>query len=217
MVSFRIPRDPTRIGPVHATPRGLYASLPLIENGSKDRCGAGMYNQRPGRWEDSRPAGMPQPQPRCFVDRDDALWSHRTRVMRGRIPMRVHLVNPSDHFIWYGGHHSSVVVCPGGSDARAGGRPILVDESLEQIVPESIAAEILLASACIRAMLYVATRLAGLARERGAWVVYGGIHATLYPGRGLGIRTSSRRGKGRWRRRVGQGVADCLPRSEQNL
>ena len=30
-------------------------------------------------------------------------------------------------------------------------------------------------------MRCAATKSAGIARERGAWVVFGGIHATLYP------------------------------------
>ena len=73
-----------------------------------------------------------------------------------------------------------MVICPGGGHTRSRGDPILVDESLEQIVPESISREILSASAFTPAMLCVATRWAAW-RGRGAWVIYGGIHARPFP------------------------------------
>jgi hypothetical protein len=56
-----------------------------------------------------------------------------------------------------------------------------VDESIEQIIPESIEA-----GAIVGISVHTGNALRGyevgrIARERGAWVVYGGIHATLFP------------------------------------
>ena len=58
---------------------------------------------------------------------------------------------------------------------------MLVDESLEKIVPESI-----LPNDIVGISVHTGNALRGyevgrMARKRGAWVVYGGIHATLFP------------------------------------
>ena len=74
-----------------------------------------------------------------------------------------------------------MAVCTGGRNPRVAGDPILIDESLEQIVPESIQAGESSASASTPATPCVAMQVGRMARERGAWVVYGGIHATLFP------------------------------------
>jgi radical SAM superfamily enzyme YgiQ (UPF0313 family) len=62
----------------------------------------------------------------------------------------------------------------------AAGDPILVDESLEPIVPETI-----MSGDIVGISVHTGNALRGyavgrMARERGAWVIYGGIHATLY-------------------------------------
>ena len=59
--------------------------------------------------------------------------------------------------------------------------PILVDESLEPIVPESIAAGDIVGISVHTGNALRGYAVGRMARERGAWVVYGGIHATLYP------------------------------------
>jgi radical SAM superfamily enzyme YgiQ (UPF0313 family) len=95
--------------------------------------------------------------------------------------MRVHLVNPSDNSF------GTAVITPrwlfvlAAATPRAVGDPILVDESLEQIVPESI-----LPGDIVGISVHTGNALRGyevgrMARARGAWVVYGGIHATLFP------------------------------------
>jgi len=95
--------------------------------------------------------------------------------------MSVHLVNPSDNSF------GTAVITPrwlfvlAAATPRVAGDPILVDESLEQIVPESI-----LPGDIVGISVHTGNALRGyavgrMARERGAWVVYGGIHATLFP------------------------------------
>lgn len=67
--------------------------------------------------------------------------------------MSVHLVNPSDNSF------GTAVITPrwlfvlAAATPQAAGDPILVDESLEQIVPETIIPEISSASVCIPATL----------------------------------------------------------------
>jgi radical SAM superfamily enzyme YgiQ (UPF0313 family) len=95
--------------------------------------------------------------------------------------MRVHLVNPSNNSF------GTAVITPrwlfvlAAATPQAVGDPILVDESLEPIVPETI-----MPGDIVGISVHTGNALRGyevgrMARERGAWVVYGGIHATLYP------------------------------------
>ena len=53
-------------------------------------------------------------------------------------------------------------------------------------------------------MLCAATKSGKLARERGAWVIYGGIHATLYPEEALDLGGAHFRCKRRRRRCLGE-------------
>ena len=61
------------------------------------------------------------------------------------------------------------------------------------------------ASAFTPATRCAATRLGRIARERGAWVVFGGIHATLLPGRAARTRGRTCGRQGGRRYRVGAG------------
>lgn len=92
----------------------------------------------------------------------------------------------------------------------AAGDPILVDESLEQIVPESIASGDIVGISVHTGNALRGYEVGRLARERGAWVIYGGIHATLYPEealeRGQGHAVVKGDGDIAWSRVV----ADCL-------
>ena len=95
--------------------------------------------------------------------------------------MSVRLVNPSDNSF------GTAVITPrwlfvlAAATPLAAGDPILIDESLEPIVPESI-----LPGDIVGISVHTGNALRGyevgkMARKRGAWVVYGGIHATLFP------------------------------------
>jgi radical SAM superfamily enzyme YgiQ (UPF0313 family) len=95
--------------------------------------------------------------------------------------MRVHLVNPSDNSF------GTAVITPrwlfvlAAATPRIAGDPVLVDESLEQIVPESIHPGDIVGISVHTGNALRGYAVGRMARERGAWVVYGGIHATLYP------------------------------------
>ena len=61
------------------------------------------------------------------------------------------------------------------------GDPILVDESLEQIAPETIEPGDIVGISVHTGNALRGYAVGRMARARGAWVVYGGIHATLFP------------------------------------
>ncbi len=95
--------------------------------------------------------------------------------------MKVHLVNPSD--VSFG----TAVITPrwlyvlAAATPRSFGDPVLVDETLEPIDPLQIQA-----GDAVGISIHTGNALRGyeigrMARNRGARVIFGGIHATLYP------------------------------------
>ena len=95
--------------------------------------------------------------------------------------MNVHLINPSH--VSFG----TAVITPRWQYVLAGatptrfGDPILVDETLSPMDPERIQR-----GDAVGISIHTANALRGyeigkLARKRGAYVIFGGIHATLYP------------------------------------
>lgn len=61
------------------------------------------------------------------------------------------------------------------------GDPVLVDESLEQLDPSTIKLGDVVGISVHTGNALRAYKVGRLARDRGAHVVYGGIHATLFP------------------------------------
>jgi radical SAM superfamily enzyme YgiQ (UPF0313 family) len=95
--------------------------------------------------------------------------------------MRVHLINPSDNSF------GTAVITPrwlfvlAAATPRSMGDPILVDESLEQLNPLTISCGDVVGISVHTGNALRGYHLGQLARSRGATVVYGGIHATLFP------------------------------------
>ncbi|HEX4038709.1 MAG TPA: radical SAM protein [Acidobacteriaceae bacterium] len=95
--------------------------------------------------------------------------------------MSVHLVNPSDNSF------GTAVITPrwlfvlAAATPTAAGDPILVDESLEPIVASSIQPGDIVGISVHTGNALRGYQVGRMARERGAWVIYGGIHATLFP------------------------------------
>src|ERR1700744_2070939 len=95
--------------------------------------------------------------------------------------MSVHLVNPSDNSF------GTAVITPrwlfvlAAATPAEAGDPILVDESLEQIAPESIAPGDIVGISVHTGNALRGYQVGRMARARGAWGVYGGIYATLFP------------------------------------
>src|SRR5690349_5592022 len=124
--------------------------------------------------------------------------------------MGVHLVNPSDNSF------GTAVITPrwlfvlAAATPQIVGNPILVDESLEQIDPESIVAGDIVGISVHTGNALRGYEVGRLARERGAWVIYGGIHATLYPEEALERGQAHAVVKGDGDVVWGRVVADCL-------
>jgi radical SAM superfamily enzyme YgiQ (UPF0313 family) len=125
-------------------------------------------------------------------------------------PLSVHLVNPSDNSF------GTAVITPrwlfvlAAATPQMAGDPILVDESLEQIVPETIQPGDIVGISVHTGNALRGYAVGRMARSRGAWVVYGGIHATLFPEealeRGEAHAVVTGDGDIAW----GKVVADCL-------
>jgi radical SAM superfamily enzyme YgiQ (UPF0313 family) len=136
--------------------------------------------------------------------------SEVTDSVQTRCPTNIYLVNPSDNSF------GTAVITPrwlfviAAATPESAGDPVLVDESLEQIDPEVIHAGDIVGISVHTGNALRGYQVGRMARGRGAWVVYGGIHATLYPEEALdrGEAHSVVRGDGdiAW----GRAVAGCM-------
>lgn len=124
--------------------------------------------------------------------------------------MRVFLVNPSDVSFGIGVITPRWLYVLAGATPARFGDPEIVDETLEQIRPERIQPGDVVGIGIHTANALRGFEVGRLARERGAYVVFGGIHATLYPeeARERGAAHSVVRGDGdlAW----GGVLADCV-------
>lgn len=95
--------------------------------------------------------------------------------------MRVHLINPSE--VSFG----TAVITPrwlyvlAAATPSCFGNPSLVDETLEAADLEQIQAGDIVGIGIHTANALRGYKIGKIARDRGAYVVFGGIHATLYP------------------------------------
>jgi radical SAM superfamily enzyme YgiQ (UPF0313 family) len=95
--------------------------------------------------------------------------------------MRVHLVNPSD--LSFG----TAVITPrwlyvlAAATPERFGAPSIVDETLEAFDPATVAPGDVVGIGIHTGNALRGYAVARLARERGAVVVFGGIHSTLFP------------------------------------
>ncbi len=96
--------------------------------------------------------------------------------------MKIHLVNPSD--IAFG----TAVITPrwlyvlATATPAAYGTPQICDETLEQLDPATIEKGDIVGIGVHTGNALRGYQIGKMARERGAWVIFGGIHATLFPG-----------------------------------
>lgn len=95
--------------------------------------------------------------------------------------MRVHIINPSE--VSFG----TAVITPrwlyvlAAATPRRFGDPSLVDETLAAVDPAQICARDIVGIGIHTANALRGYEIGKMARARGAYVVFGGIHATLYP------------------------------------
>src|SRR5260370_7464246 len=95
--------------------------------------------------------------------------------------MRVHLINPSDTSFGIGVISPRWLYVLAAATPSEYGDPLITDETLEQIQLDRIQP-----GDVVRIGIHTGNALRGMqvgrmARERGAWVVFGAIHATLHP------------------------------------
>jgi radical SAM superfamily enzyme YgiQ (UPF0313 family) len=95
--------------------------------------------------------------------------------------MRVFLINPSDVAFGIGVITPRWLFVLAAATPARYGDPVIVDETLAAIDPASIQPGDVVGIGIHTANALRGMEVGRLARERGAWVVYGGIHATLYP------------------------------------
>jgi radical SAM superfamily enzyme YgiQ (UPF0313 family) len=95
--------------------------------------------------------------------------------------MKIHLINPSH--VSFG----TAVITPrwlyvlAGATPTSFGDPLITDETICQVTPESIGPGDIVGIGIHTGNALRGYEIGRMARERGAWVVFGGIHATLYP------------------------------------
>ena len=131
--------------------------------------------------------------------------------------MRVHLVNPSDISFGIGVITPRWLYVLAAATPARYGDPIITDETLERFVPENIQAGDVVGIGIHTGNAMRGLEVGRLARERGAWVIYGGIHATLFPEepKNLGAAHSVVKGDGDivW----AKAVADCVAGTPQEI
>jgi radical SAM superfamily enzyme YgiQ (UPF0313 family) len=95
--------------------------------------------------------------------------------------MAVHLINPSDVAFGIGVITPRWLYVLAAATPRSYGDPHVVDETLEAVRPDSIQPGDIVGIGIHTANALRGFEVGRMARERGAHVVYGGIHATLFP------------------------------------
>ena len=131
--------------------------------------------------------------------------------------MRIHLINPSD--VSFG----AAVITPRWLYVLAGatpaelGDPQIVDETLAQLDPASVSAGDVVGVGIHTLNALRGYEVGRAARARGAYVVYGGIHATLFPDEPFEHGGAHAVVKGDGDRVWGQVITDCQAGAPQRV
>lgn len=131
--------------------------------------------------------------------------------------MRVHLINPSDSSFGIGVITPRWLYVLAAATPAKYGDPIVTDETLEQLQPEKIQPGDVVGIGIHTGNALRGMALGRMARERGAIVVYGGIHATLYPEEALEMGSAHAIVKGDGDVIWGKVIADLLAGTAQTV
>jgi len=96
-------------------------------------------------------------------------------------PVRVHLVNPSNRSFGVAVITPRWLYVLAAATGTTWGDPHIIDETLDPIDIDDIAAGDVVGIGIHTGNALRGYEIGKMARERGAWVVFGGIHATLFP------------------------------------
>ena len=124
--------------------------------------------------------------------------------------MHIHLINPSH--VSFG----VAVITPrwlfvlAAATPSGYGDPLITDETLEQLDPSTIAPGDVVGIGIHTGNALRGYEVGRVARERGAWVVYGGIHATLYPDEPINLGGGHAVVKGDGDIAWGEAIKGCL-------
>ncbi len=131
--------------------------------------------------------------------------------------MRIHLINPSE--VSFG----TAVITPrwlyvlAAATPASFGDPYLVDETLEAVDPMDIQAGDIIGIGIHTANALRGYEIGRMARGRGAHVVFGGIHATLYPSEALELGAAHAVVKGDGEVMWGKVLSDCCRGTLQSI
>ena len=127
--------------------------------------------------------------------------------------MTVHLVNPSHVSFGIGVITPRWLYVLAGATPAAWGTPLITDETLEPLALDSVSRRRRRHRHPHRQRAARLRDRDGWRAQRGATVVFGGIHATLYPGGGARARRGARRRQRRRRRGVAAGRSPTAARA----
>lgn len=131
--------------------------------------------------------------------------------------MKVYLINPSD--ISFG----TAVITPrwlyvlAAATPRSFGDPNIIDETLERMDPACIQAGDIVGIGIHTGNALRGYEVGRIAREKGAWVIFGGIHATLYPEEALELGAAHSVVKGDGDVAWGEALNDCASNHLQQV
>jgi len=101
--------------------------------------------------------------------------------------MRVHLINPSGLSFGVGVITPRWLFVLAAATPESYGEPLITDETLEQWDPHSVSSGDVVGIGIHTGNASDGYAIGKKARERGAFVIFGGIHATLYPDEALSL------------------------------
>ena len=124
--------------------------------------------------------------------------------------MKVHLINPSALAFGVGVITPRWLYVLAAATPAQYGDPIITDETLEQWDPSTVSAGDVVGIGIHTGNAVQGYEIGKVARERGAYVVYGGIHATLFPEEAASIGVAHAIVKGDGDLVWAQVIEDCV-------
>ena len=131
--------------------------------------------------------------------------------------MNIHLINPSDVSFGIGVITPRWLYVLAEATPRAFGDPVIVDETLELLDPATIAPGDIVGIGIHTGNALRGYQIGNIARERGAQVVFGGIHATLFPEEAHRLGGAHAVVKGDGDLVWGQAIQDCVDGTSQPI